>query len=201
VRLPDDIDVKVDKLKREANAAEEKIAAELAQKRKRASEKRRKAFVRAREQQIKRGDADPADADDQLAEKRPPLGRQLAADSQSQQQTKIVQRVEKRVQYKTKHHFVHWVTEVPCSRSGPRRWHRPVELTLESMTTFKSGLCLFPKRSVGPVVLPSTAIVKGYGDRKLRHRLKEAQDKIRRNSKGTAVAAKVQKRKGSDLSK
>ena len=53
---------------------------------------------------------------------------------------------------------------IACSTAGPRRYHNPVRLTLESINTFKNSMCLYPKRSVGTVVLPMNAITSGYTD-------------------------------------
>lgn len=38
-----------------------------------------------------------------------------------------------------------------CNKSGPPRVHDIEVLTVETIERFKNGLCLFPKRAVGPV--------------------------------------------------
>lgn len=66
-----------------------------------------------------------------------------------------------------KERTVHWLVEYSCSRSGPRRYHHPAAISIESVRTFKSSQCVFPKQKVGTVIIPPFAVVKGYENESL----------------------------------
>jgi len=115
--------------------------------------------------------------------------RRKKAEQRDVPQSDAVTRTKIKFALKNRERFHHWVSEIPCSKSGPRRWHKPVELTIESTNTFKSSMCLFPKRTVGAVILPSYAIVKGY-PKKTTFRKKKSKKNVAR-----AAAKRTQRKK------